>query len=223
MSKIFEVPIFPLPNVVFFPKTLLPLHIFETRYRIMVQDALSGKNKIAMVLLKEGWEKNYFGCPEVFSIGCVGDIQFSELLADGKYNIMLYGLHRIKIIKFMQNEPYRVARVKSLHDAHFDLEHFNEKVEAENFTFLVRRYLKEMGIKNVEEYLRVKVQTHSLESIMNHVATFLDLTVYEKQELLEMDSLQMRYLKLRQHVENRLMALTVAKRVKFVPEDPRLN
>src|SRR2546425_12267577 len=55
------IPLFPLPNVVFFPRTYLPLHIFESRYRRMVRDAASSHQMIGMVLLKEGWETDYEG------------------------------------------------------------------------------------------------------------------------------------------------------------------
>src|SRR3989449_11647622 len=55
------IPLFPLPNVVFFPRTYLPLHIFESRYRRMVRDAAASHQMIGMVLLKEGWETDYEG------------------------------------------------------------------------------------------------------------------------------------------------------------------
>ena len=55
------IPIFPLPNVVLFPNMLLPLHIFEPRYREMVEDALNGEGLIGMALLKEGWQNDYYG------------------------------------------------------------------------------------------------------------------------------------------------------------------
>ncbi|MEK7222586.1 MAG: LON peptidase substrate-binding domain-containing protein, partial [Nitrospirota bacterium] len=55
------IPLFPLPNVVFFPRTYLPLHVFEPRYCRMVRDAASSHRMIGMVLLKEGWESDYEG------------------------------------------------------------------------------------------------------------------------------------------------------------------
>ena len=62
-----RIPVFPLPNVVLFPKTYLPLHIFEPRYRAMVSDAAMSGQCIGMTLLKEGWETDYYGHPPVFS------------------------------------------------------------------------------------------------------------------------------------------------------------
>src|SRR5512145_454301 len=74
------IPIFALPTVVFFPRTYLPLHVFEPRYREMVQDAAREGRCIGMALLKEGWESNYYGNPPIFSMGCVGRLVTVQLL-----------------------------------------------------------------------------------------------------------------------------------------------
>ena len=92
------IPIFPLPNVVLFPNVFLPLHIFEQRYRQMVTDALSGERMIGMVLLQPGHEADYEGAPPVYDIGCAGLITHVERLNDGRFNIVLRGLERFRII-----------------------------------------------------------------------------------------------------------------------------
>ena len=92
-------PLFPLPNVVLFPNVFLPLHIFEPRYREMVADAIAGDRLIGMVLLRPGWEHDYEGRPPVFPIGCSGVITHVERLADGRYNIILRGLERFRILE----------------------------------------------------------------------------------------------------------------------------
>ena len=91
------IPIFPLPNVVLFPNVFLPLHIFEPRYRQMVEDALDGDRIIGMVLLRPGWEGDYEGRPPVYPIGCAGVITHAERLADGRYNIVLRGMEKFRI------------------------------------------------------------------------------------------------------------------------------
>ena len=58
-------PLFPLPDVVFFPKTLLPLHVYEPRYRTLASDALERDQAICTALLRPGWEADYYGSPEV--------------------------------------------------------------------------------------------------------------------------------------------------------------
>jgi hypothetical protein len=219
--QVMQIPIFPLPNAVFFPKTLLPLHVFEPRYRAMVEDALQGQNRIGVVLLKEGWEQDYFGNPSVYDIACAGDIQNSERLSDGKFNILLYGMSRIKILDFIQKKPYRIAEVEYLRDLQFQKESFNEGQEVENFIHLVRRYLIELGIKDADELL--KLQSHSLESIVNQVASMLDFSSREKQTLLELNLLEERFENLQMMLKDRLTSLRVARMVKYIPEDPSWN
>ncbi len=215
------IPIFPLPNVVFFPKTMLPLHIFELRYRQMVEDAWAGLRHIGMVLLKPGWERDYFGTPEVHPIGCVGEIQALERQQDGKFNIMLYGLSRFRISRFIQEAPYRVAQVRLLKDAPFDRDPRDADQEAADFLRLVRAYLQEMGVKETEELERLR--QHSLEAIANQMISVLDFSTHEKQAFLEIGDLEMRLGRLRRLLERRLFEIRIVRRLKFVPEDPRLN
>ena len=80
-------PLFPLPNVVLFPRMPLALHVFEPRYRAMVSDALESHRAIGMVLLKPGWEADYEGRPPVYPVGCAGLIERCEKLADGRYDV----------------------------------------------------------------------------------------------------------------------------------------
>ena len=100
-----EIPIFPLPNVVLFPSALLPLHIFEPRYRAMVADALESERLIGMVMLRPGWESHYDRTPDVYPIGCAGFITHADRLPDGRYNIMLRGTGEIP-------DPRRAARAR---------------------------------------------------------------------------------------------------------------
>jgi hypothetical protein len=111
-------PVFPLPDTVLFPHTLLGLHIFEPRYRIMTEEALRGDRFIAMALLKPGWEKGYQGNPPVHPICCAGLIEDEQRLPDGRFNIRLRGLARVEIRDFVQDSPYRVAAVRVLRDRH---------------------------------------------------------------------------------------------------------
>src|SRR5687768_725344 len=83
------VPLFPLPGVVLFPRAILPLHIFEERYKTMTADVLAGDRLLAMALLKTGWEKDYYQKPEIEPVVCVGQVLTHEKLADGKYNFLL--------------------------------------------------------------------------------------------------------------------------------------
>jgi len=90
-------PVFPLPTAVLLPYEILPLHIFEPRYRAMVQDALENERPIAIAELASGWEGNYEGRPPVESVCGVGFISRHERLDDGRYNILIRGVARIRL------------------------------------------------------------------------------------------------------------------------------
>ena len=105
--------IFPLPGVVLLPGTLLPLHIFELRYRAMIADALEQDRMIGMSMLKPGWQKEE-PCPSIYPIGGAGEIVEAEELPDGRYNIVLEGRFRYRVLQEAPPDPYRVARVEEI-------------------------------------------------------------------------------------------------------------
>src|SRR5438552_5894063 len=105
------IPVFPLPNVVFFPRMPLPLHIFEPRYREMVRDAARGARLIGMVLLRTEWEQDYYGRPSIFATGTVGEMVRVEGLPDGRFNIVLRGLREYTIVRELERHAYREAVV----------------------------------------------------------------------------------------------------------------
>ena len=107
-----ELAVFPLPRVVFFPGTTLPLHIFEQRYRAMMRDCLaSGRTAIAVTLLKPGYESDYEGRPAMHELCTVGRIEKHEELSDGRFNLVLRGLSRVKLDELPAGDlPYRRAR-----------------------------------------------------------------------------------------------------------------
>ena len=102
-AALLRVPIFPLAGALLFPRSQLPLHIFEPRYRTMVRDALASDRLIAMVQPKDGGEP-----PAIFDVGCIGRIATCEELDDGRFNIVLEGLGRFRIAREAEVEtPYR--------------------------------------------------------------------------------------------------------------------
>jgi Lon protease-like protein len=108
------VPLFPLPNVVLFPRAVLPLHIFEPRYRRMTADALTGDKRIAMALLKDGWQQQYHGRPAIEPVVCVGRIIAHEMLDDGRYNLLLQGERRARVIEEDFSLAYRRGELELL-------------------------------------------------------------------------------------------------------------
>ena len=108
------IPLFPLPNVVLFPGVFLPLHIFEERYRALTRDALAGDRIIGMTLLRPGFEGDYNGRPPIYPVGCAGVISHSDRLPDGRYNIVLHGLSKFRVVEEMTDGEYRRARIEAL-------------------------------------------------------------------------------------------------------------
>jgi uncharacterized protein len=105
-----KVRLFPLPNLAMFPYGLQPLHIFEPRYRALVEEALASDRLLAMALLKPGWEGDYEGRPPMYPIGCLGRIASHQRLDDGRFNLLLVGLRRIAIERELAPEkPFREA------------------------------------------------------------------------------------------------------------------
>ena len=177
-------PIFPLPNVVLFPGVFLPLHIFEPRYREMVADALDGDRMIGMVLLRPGWERDYEGRPPVFPVGCTGVITHVERQTDGRYNIVLRGIERFRVVEEDHALCYRRALVEPLAErcpaAERDaVRHDRQKLEA-----LLASRLEPSGSETRT------ATAMSDEDLVNAMAQYLDLEPLEKQALLERDSLR---------------------------------
>jgi Lon protease-like protein len=176
------IPLFPLPTVVLFPNVFLPLHIFEARYRQMVADALAGDRLIGMVLLKPGFESDYEGRPPVYEVACVGLITHVERQPDGRFNIVLRGLQRVRIVG--EESPssdvlYRRALVVPLGD---------ELAEAERMQLAQERRRLEVLLAPAAER---DAPEHRLpeamndEDLVNTLAQYLEFDPIEKQALLE--------------------------------------
>jgi uncharacterized protein len=105
--------LFPLPNLVVFPSVIQPLHIFEPRYRQLMEDALKDDRLIGMALLRPDFEEDYHNNPPIYPIICLGRIHKEERLPDGRWNLLLHGLSRARIESEVDADRlYRVARVE---------------------------------------------------------------------------------------------------------------
>jgi uncharacterized protein len=176
------IPIFPLPNVVLFPNVFLPLHIFEPRYREMVDEALKGDRIIGMVLLRPGWQGNYEGRPPVYPIGCAGVITHAERLPDGRFNIVLKGMEKFRIRGEDTGRPYRVAHVEPVPEP--PSEGLRDAMQAQ------RRRLEALLVPQPEGQQDRKMPTSMPdEDLVNALAQYLEFEPVEKQALLERDGL----------------------------------
>ncbi|PCJ12190.1 MAG: hypothetical protein COA98_05915 [Candidatus Neomarinimicrobiota bacterium] len=193
-----KMPIFPLPNVVFFPHTFLPLHIFEERYRAMVADATNGEKLICMALLKPGYEDDYEGSPHIHTVGTVGFMPMKKDHADGTSDILLVGMDKVKIKEITSDTPYRMAEVEILHDVvgESDPEALQEKI------------FQQFNVLNDDNLLSAATQFFSegldFEMAMNLVISHLEIEGEEKQKLLELGDLSLRAKVLLQYLESGL-------------------
>ena len=104
------IPVFPLPDFVLFPNTLVPFHIFEPRYVQMMEDCLAGSRLVAITGLLPGWESDYYGNPPIHRVGCVGKVVNEERLEGGRLNIYVHGLARVSLREPHMERSYRTAR-----------------------------------------------------------------------------------------------------------------
>lgn len=197
----FLLPLFPLPNIVFFPHTRLPLHVFEPRYRQMVKDVMETDQRIGIVLLRSGWEGDYFGNPAIHGCGTLGTIEQAVPLDDGRFNIVVRGDVRFRILEEVSRVPYRTARVL----AEPEVARQSEAVLAQ------RQWLADLS----HEYLRYlpdqsavpEIETVSLDALTNALIMSLNLDIEEKQKLLEMSDVYERAEEIGNEMSSRIESL----------------
>jgi Lon protease-like protein len=191
-------PLFPLPNVVLFPNVFLPLHVFEPRYREMVADALESDRLIGMVLLRPGWDRDYEGRPLTYSVGCTGVLTHNERLGDGRYNLVLRGIERFRILEEDHALSYRRAVIEPLRDRQLDPADrtaiLNQRVKLESM----------LGPTSSAGDPRMPASM-SDEDLVNALAQYLDLEPLEKQALLEKPCLRTRAESLVELLEMKIM------------------
>lgn len=116
-DELAALPVFPLPRVVFFPGSVLPLHLFEPRYRAMMEDCITkGPRAMAVVLLEPGWEADYEGRPPIHAIAGAGRIVEWQRRPDGRFDLVLHGLARVRLEELPADRPYRRARATPIPD-----------------------------------------------------------------------------------------------------------
>jgi Lon protease-like protein len=183
-SGLLRVPIFPLAGALLFPRTQLPLHIFEPRYRAMVRDALAGERIIAMVQPRDHLEP-----PGLFETGCLGTILESEELEDGRFNIVLEGTSRFRIVREVE-----VGTLYRQVDA--DCAGFSDESEPEPLASIQRADV-ERESRRYADALGYAVDWEAVsrlddEMLVNGIAQIAPLDISSKQALLEAADLSVR-------------------------------
>lgn len=155
------VPLFPLPNCVLLPHATIPLHIFESRYRTMTSDSLDSRGLIAMATFAgKTWKDDYEGNPPVRPHVCVGYIVKHDRFDDGRYNLLLQGVCRARIINELEEStPYRQAVLEPVDTSQtmeVDLDDHRRRIEA----YLHHDTLKSLKIVNaIHHWLTSDVPT----------------------------------------------------------------
>jgi len=214
--------VFPLPNLVFFPTTEVPLHIFEPRYREMVGDALAGPGQLVVVLLKPGWERDYYGNPETYEVGTLGQITQHERLSDGRFNLTLLGLRRVRIVSFVSGKSYRRAQLLPHDESRPDA----DSPKAQELEIRLRRLFAKLlaRVARSQDKALELPPAASLEELVNRLAGTLELPVETKQDLLEQDDLLTRARALGAILREQLaLWSSLSSFRKLSPSDPRLN
>jgi Lon protease-like protein len=218
-----SLPLFPLPSTVFFPSTDLPLHIFEPRYRQMIDEALEGDGKIGMVLLKPGWESNYHAKPEIAQIGCLGTIDRHTKFTDGKYNILLRGVNRFQIVKEFDGKPYRRAQIELLKEENNECIIAKDHAEKIRLIEHTREFTNLLPDSRPEKIDSVLKACKWMSELVDQLTYRLDITVEQKQSFLEERDVQKRVELIHLAIQMKIELVQMAKTRMKKGFDVRLN
>lgn len=190
------VPVFPLPNVVLFPFGVLPLHVFELRYRTMVRDVLSSHRRIALVLIEPGWEREYRGTPPFRPLGCVARIERVEWRVNDCYDLVVVGEARARLDRVVKTYPYRVARTEPVPQ----MPHTEDDplVQIERRALLEVLSMRGVSPSSLHGGLVTENEPPPLESLVNRVAMTLEMPPLDRLALLAMDDVLQRAHRVRQ-------------------------
>ena len=178
MSRTLRVPIFPLSGALLFPRSQLPLHIFELRYREMTRDAIDSGGQIAMIQPQRYDDDNK---APLYAVGCVGEIVGVEEMDDGRFNIVLLGSNRFRLVREVDIDTlYRCAEV--------DIEAFDDS-EPDALP-MIQRAEVEREARKLGDALGLAVDWAAVarlddEMLVNAIAQVAPFDVGAKQALLE--------------------------------------
>jgi Lon protease-like protein len=181
-------PVFPLPNTVFFPRTLLPLHIFETRYRAMVKDVTAGDGLVVIsLMLGDSFE----------NLGTVGRVRDLEPLDDGRFNLVLEGLQRVSMTEVACDTPYRQVQVEPR----------PERACTDDAKFIERKKMELLATLSIllsiaqADVPVILDQDQPFEAVVNRACAGLPVGTALRQRLLDENDLMERHRMLSDHLD----------------------
>lgn len=178
------VPVFPLPHVVFFPDALLPLHVFEPRYRAMLAAARAGEGLIAVATLLPGWEKDEDGAPAFHPLATIGRLVQVEDAPDGTSDILLLGLERVRLEEEYTDQPWRRAKARTVPDESLP-DDDPELDEAVRRLLVAWVYTLQVGERGDGAVAAAASRAMSREAAIHTVCQNLDVPAFQRLRALE--------------------------------------
>jgi Lon protease-like protein len=183
-----RLPIFPLPNVLLLPNMVVPLHIFEDRYKRMVNDCLQGDRLLGLFLLQPGWDAEG-ATPTPYDVGGMGRITRAARYPNGTMDILLSGLARVHVLRYVQQKPYLIAEIEMWPDETDD----SEGLEAltRRMVGLFERFVIAKAGEGHELLRTLKLLASPID-LLHLVLTNMPLDLHQKQEILNLRPLDER-------------------------------
>jgi len=192
-------PIFPLPDFVMFPASGNEFTIFEPQYIEMIDYLLERERFLTISLLKPGWKDNYGGLPKIYNIGTLGYVTKIEKQKDGKYYIVVIGLDKVQINETEKTHSFRIGATTSLNEI------TTTPNEDDLCEILLRRFSE--LVKNVVDKSMINALSEpdtSLQMLVNLISMALPIPPEEKQKLLELPEISLRYEVLLQFIDAKI-------------------
>jgi len=185
------VPLFPLPGAVLFPETVLPLHVFEPRYRALVRHALARDRRLAIVLLRHGPRGPRDVAPPIHEVATVGRIENLRPLPDGRFLLDVVGATRVRLVEIDSDRPFRLARALALPET-FPTAAQTERAESRKVELLASLGLLTREISSHTEGSLALDARLPLRAAINGSCANLPVEAAVRQQLLEIDDLLQR-------------------------------
>ena len=195
-----------------------------------MEDALEGSQHLVVVLLRPGWNDDYYGCPPVYDVATVGVIEEYEKLPDERYNLILKGMEKVKLLPpteasgsdIVPGKGYRARWIRPIEENVPTAGSPEESETRIELLQLWKQLVEEAGLKEQEHGSLTAYAP--FDQLVNQAASLLDLPPAVKQELLECDDLLLRAKAILSHLEEQVLHWSTVRRFRnLAPEDPRLN
>lgn len=215
------VPVMTLRETILFPRAILPLYIFEPRYRQMLQDVLQAQRMFAIVCQDESEDADADAEEPPHKVATVGVVRASQKNPDGTTNLILQGIERVRILEIVSEDPYRTVRVEVLPSA-FAVDPSGAIEDRYTIRNMIEDHA-ELCDALPEEFVKFLLDIEDLGSFCDLVSFSLCEDVSTKQRLLETQAIDKRYALLRQYLEERLATFQIYRELQGHTRDDEIE